>query len=155
MKCEWIDQYLSEHNVPHRLIKHTPAFTAQEIAASSHVKGRDFAKTVIVRTDNGYAMTVVPADEKIVPTRLREILGVKDLSIAPESEFTERFPDCEPGAMPPLGRHFGMPVLVSETLARQHNIAFNAGSHTECVEMSYEDFARLEHPTVGNFTSHA
>ena len=42
------------------------------------------------------------------------------------------FPGCEIGGMPPFGNLYGMEVYVSDKLAEDEEIAFNAGSHTEC-----------------------
>jgi Ala-tRNA(Pro) deacylase len=46
-----------------------------------------------------------------------------------------------------------MQVFVTEELAEDEEIAFNAGSHTELVRMSYRDFARLVEPTVLDVTA--
>jgi len=153
MSQQEIDSYLQQKSVPHQWIHHSPAFTAQEVAASAHVRGKDFAKTVIVRLNGKMAMTVLPAHEKISPNRLRQMVGVKELELVSEEEFAKLFPDCEPGAMPPFGTKYGMPVFVADTLAKEHDIAFNAGSHTDCLRISYSDFVKLEHPRVGSFTT--
>jgi len=65
-----------------------------------------------------------------------------------ETEFRDRFPDCEPGAMPPFGNLYGMEVFVLEDLAEDEEIAFNAGTHTELIRLKYRDFANLVHPTI-------
>jgi Ala-tRNA(Pro) deacylase len=59
------------------------------------------------------------------------------------------FPDCEVGAMPPFGNLYNMEVFVSRLLSHDEEIAFNAGSHTELIRMSYKDFERLAEPKVG------
>jgi len=38
--------------------------------------------------------------------------------------------------------------VVSSQLVSQDQIAFNAGSHSELIKMSYEDFARLVKPKM-------
>jgi Ala-tRNA(Pro) deacylase len=63
------------------------------------------------------------------------------------------FPGCEAGAMPPFGNLYGMNVFVSEALAEDEAIAFNAGTHTELVGLAYRDFERLVKPKVGNFSA--
>jgi len=54
--------------------------------------------------------------------------------------------------MPPFGNLFNMEVIVSETLAEDEMIAFNAGTHKELVRMTYRDFVQLVQPKVGKFT---
>jgi Ala-tRNA(Pro) deacylase len=55
--------------------------------------------------------------------------------------------------MPPFGNLYDMPVFVDQTLTQDEEIAFNAGSHTELIRLSYEDFEKLVNPTVGEFSS--
>ena len=80
--------------------------------------------------------------------------GVDKVELAHEEEFKDLFPGCEVGAMPPFGNLYGMRVFAAETLAEDEEIAFNACSHTELIKMSYQDFERLVHPTLGRFSSH-
>ena len=103
--------------------------------------------------DDGLAMAVLPASRQIDVARLQAATGAKTLSLAKEKEFKDRFPDCEIGAMPPFGNLYGMPVFVDESLTRDKEIAFNAGSHRELIRLAYEDFARLVRPTILKFSS--
>jgi len=93
-------------------------------------------------------MVVIPATEHINFSDLKEWTGSKEVDLAKESEFKSKFPECEVGAMPPFGNLYEMPVLVSSSLIGLRDIAFNAGSHSELVKMSYADFARLVKPKV-------
>ena len=55
---------------------------------------------------------------------------------------------CETGAMPPFGNLYGMQVFVDESLTKEKEIAFNAGSHNELIRLAYGDFERLVQPKV-------
>ena len=153
MPARQLSEYLDSRAVKYVTIQHSPAFTAQEVAQSTHMAGSDFAKTIVVSTDAGMAMVVLPANRKIVLSDLREMLGDQDLKLASEDEFISRFPDCELGAMPPFGNLYGLPVYVCQTLAEEPEIAFNAGTHREVIKMSYQDFAELVQPTVLDFAT--
>jgi Ala-tRNA(Pro) deacylase len=50
--------------------------------------------------------------------------------------------------MPPFGNLYDMEVYVSEALAEDDEIAFNAGSHTELIRLAYKDFEKLVGPKV-------
>ncbi len=132
---------------------HSPAFTAQEIAAAAHVPGNELAKTVVVHLDGKMAMAVLPANLKIILEDLREAVGTEQVSFATEDEFKKLFADCEVGAMPPFGNLYGMDVYAATPLTEDKEIAFNAGSHTELIKMAYSDFARLVKPRVASFTT--
>ena len=141
-------EFLNENRVPHQVLPHPVAFTATSVAGAAHIPGKEMAKTVVVNLDGHLALAVLPADRKVNLERLRQGTGALSAELAHEREFMGDFPGCEPGAMPPFGNLYGMPVYVEPHLAADEQIAFNAGTHTEVVRMAYEDFARLAHPKL-------
>ena len=148
MACAKLLEYLDSHRVRYVSIKHSPAFTAQELAAATHIPGKEVAKTVVVKLDGELALVVLPAPEMVRMNHLRVETASDYVELASEEEFKGRFPDCEVGAMPPFGNLFEMRTLVEESLTEDEDIAFNAGSHTELVRMSYADFEELVQPEV-------
>ncbi|MCK4872132.1 MAG: YbaK/EbsC family protein [Phycisphaerales bacterium] len=143
-----LKNFLDEHRVNYQLIPHTVAYTAQGTAAAAHVHGQNLAKTVIVDIDGKLAMVVMPATHKLRLDFFRDTVNASVVQVAEESQFADLFPGCEVGAMPPFGNLFGMPVYVDESLTEDEEIAFNAGSHTELLQLRYEDFSRLVEPKV-------
>jgi Ala-tRNA(Pro) deacylase len=148
MPVQRLKQFLDERQVRYITVSHSPAFTAQEIAASAHIPGKELAKTVIVDVDGKMAMAVLPASQRIDLDHLREELGADEVTIACEREFAQRFPGCDVGAMPPFGNLYDMDVYMADSLTDDEQIAFNAGSHTELVQLDFSDFVRLVHPKV-------
>jgi Ala-tRNA(Pro) deacylase len=151
MPVQRLQNFLEENHVDYTVIPHSRAFTTQETAAMTHIPGKEIAKAVMVEIDGNLAMAVVPGSQKVDLTLLRDGVGAEHVTLAKESEFKDRFPECDPGAMPPFGNLYGMPVYVADSLTEDEEIAFNAGSHTELVKMSYRDFERLVHPRVMRF----
>ena len=147
-----IKDFLDEHNIKYTIIKHSSAYTAQEIAASAHISGKELAKTVMIKFDGKMAMAVLPASYKISFDDLKEVLGVEKVRLAYEQEFMDKFPDCEVGAMPPFGNLYGLEVYVAESLTDDEEIAFNACSHTELIRMKYDDFEKLAKPKRMKFS---
>jgi len=146
-----LENALHEKHVWYKELVHTEAYTAQEIAATMHVKGRELAKPVMVRADGQLVMTVLPASRKVNFGKLKAALGKKDVKLAKEEEFKAMFPDCEPGAEPPFGNLYDVQTLVDESLTHDENIYFNAGTHYEAVEMKYKDFEDIVKPQVAEF----
>ena len=142
-----LKDFLDNEHIKYVTIAHSPAYTAQEIAAATHIPGKELAKTVVVKIDGEMAMVVTPASERVELDHLRESLGANEVGLASEDEFKDSFPDCETGAMPPFGNLYGMKVFVSQTLREDEQIAFNAGTHSELVRLPYTEFERLVHPT--------
>lgn len=143
-----LKEFLDRNNIAYEVLTHPEAFTAQRVAEAQHVPGRELAKVVIVRSGAKFAMIVLPAPCRLDLERARAVLGNPDLVLAAEQEFTRLFPDCQPGAMPPFGNLYGLPVWVDEDLAKDEKIIFNAGTHTETVRLRYADFSRLVKPQV-------
>ena len=152
MPCSQLLDYLSENDVDFELTEHPSAYAAQDVAYKAGVSGRLFAKTVLVKIDGHMAMAVLPADSKIDFQMLGELAGSETISLAVESDFVDRFPECELGAMPPFGPLFGMEVFVSGSMIRADTISFNAGTHTEILTLPFWEFERLVEPTMGNFS---
>ena len=151
MPVKKLKEFLDGNKVKYVSIGHSPAFTAQEIAASAHIPGRQLAKTVIVKIDGKMAMAVLPASERVDFDLLKKAAGAKEVELASEQEFKGIFPECEVGAMPPFGNLYDMDVFVAAPLAEDQEIAFNAGSHKELVKLAYKDFAKLSDATVAPF----
>ncbi|MFN3903306.1 aminoacyl-tRNA deacylase [Rehaibacterium terrae] len=154
MWLQRLEEYLRANQVKYQTIAHPLAYTAQEVAASAHIPGKEMAKTVMVKLDGRLAMVVVPASERVHLGRLREATGADEVALASEWEFKDRFPECELGAMPPFGNLYGLDVFVSDTLSEDEEIAFNAGTHSELVRMRYRDFERLVDPRIVHLARH-
>ncbi|MGE5431562.1 MAG: aminoacyl-tRNA deacylase [Syntrophomonadaceae bacterium] len=152
MPARKLKQFLDANNIKYISIKHSPAFTAQEVAHTAHIRGKDLAKTVIVKIGSDMAMAVLPAKNLVDLDLLREVTGNENVELASEKEFKNQFPDCEIGAMPPFGNLYGMQVFVAEPLTKDKEIAFNAGTHSELIKMSFEDFERIVKPKIVKFS---
>jgi Ala-tRNA(Pro) deacylase len=146
-------QYLDKHNVKYTVISHSPAYTAQGIAALTHISGKELAKTVVVKMDDKLAVAVLPASFRVDLELLKKATGAKDVDLASESEFQDLFPECETGAMPPFGNLYGFDVLADESLTRDEEIVFNACSHRELIRMAWKDFEELAEPMVIRFAA--
>jgi Ala-tRNA(Pro) deacylase len=146
-----LEEFLDANRVPYEVRSHRPAFTAQEVAAVEHVPGREVAKVVMVTDGVEFLMAVLPAPYHVSVERLGRAAGRSGLRLATEAEFAGLFPGCAPGAMPPFGNLYGLPVWVDESLTFDAVIVFNAGTHEQTVHMTYADFARLVEPRVALF----
>lgn len=148
MSCEKLFEYLDQHRIRYTVTHHSPAFTAQEIAAAAHVHGNNLAKTVIAEADAEVVMLVMPAPWRIDFDNLAEQLKVKQLNLASEARFRHLFTDCEIGAMPPFGNLYGIRSFLSSAFESKEEIVFTAGNHTLLVHMPFADYLRLTAPQI-------
>jgi Ala-tRNA(Pro) deacylase len=145
-------EYLEQNHVSFIHCTHRLAYTAQEVAAAQHVPGQNMAKTVVLKADDQFVMVVLPAPLKLDLEELRQKLPFDRLELASEKDLAWLFMDSELGAMPPFGNLYNLPVFVDQSLALRPEIVFNAGTHLDTIQMSYDDFERLVHPKVINAT---
>ena len=146
MKGEKLKNFLDENNIHYEVINHPLAYSAQMTAHAAHVPGREMAKTVIVKVRGEMTMVVLTANQRVNLTLLKNVYRTNDVGLAKEDDFIAAFPDCELGAMPPFGNLYDMDEIVSEELAKDEEIVFNAGTHTELIKMKFEDFKKLVNP---------
>ena len=116
MPVRKLKEFLDENAIKYVTISHSIAYTAQEVAASSHIAGKELAKTVVVKVDGRMAMAVLAASHQIDFHLLKKTIGAKKVELASEQEFKGMFGECEVGAMPPFGNLYGMEVYVDSSL---------------------------------------
>ena len=155
MIAQRVLDHLQQARISFRRHRHPRAVGAQPTAAALHVSGYQVAKVVLVEADGQPWVAVLSAPDVVNTRRLGSVLGKRNAHLMSEAEFTQLFPDCQPGAEPPLGSLYGLPVALDLALAREDRICFPAGSHDESLELRTEDFMALERPRVGAFADEA
>lgn len=142
---------LDREHVHYDVLPHSRAFRALQVARTLHVPERQMAKVVIVKVKRQFVTTVLPAQWQVDLPCLRKMFGTHRVRLATEEELSGLFPDCEIGAMPPLGTLYGLPVYVDRSLTGDGQIVFEGGTHSEAISMRYWDFAALVFPVVAEF----
>jgi Ala-tRNA(Pro) deacylase len=146
-----LTMYLERNGVRYVAILHGKSGTAAEVAASLDLLAREVAKVVVVDVEGEYVMLVLPASRRVDFGKIADLFDGRQARLVPEAELRELFPDCEVGGMPPFGNLYGLEVLCDASLAEDEEIAFNAGSTTWAIRMSFADFQRLARPTIAVF----
>src|SRR5271157_5691733 len=148
-----LKSFLDSKQIPYESLSHSTSYTAQGVAAVMQISGKEMAKTVVLRAGERGEETilaVLPGSRHVKLDKLAAAIG-KPVRLASEAEFASLFPDCELGAMPPFGALYNLPVYVDESLAKDAEVVFNAGTHHDAVRMRYDDFVRLARPKVCTF----
>jgi Ala-tRNA(Pro) deacylase len=151
-KClDRLKMYLEEHEVKYEVQHHKETYTAQEVAAEVHEKGRFIAKVFIARADGNLKMLVLPAHLHVDYERIKQYTGAEDFRREHEDHFKHLFPDCEVGAMPPFGNLYKIPVYLDRSLAEMPYLVFQAGSHRDTIKIATHDYIKLVNPTIARF----
>jgi Ala-tRNA(Pro) deacylase len=148
----YLTEYLRGRRVWFKHLLHAPASSAGRLAASLRVPGRRVAKAVLVRAGEQEWLAVLPATSRIDPARLATALGVpvSELRLATPEEVARRFPTCEPGAPPAVGRLFGVATVVDPSLEGPE-IVFPGHTRLESFLMRSSDYLALEEPIRAEF----
>jgi Ala-tRNA(Pro) deacylase len=149
-----LDQFLSSCRVPFEHLRHRPAYTANRVAQMLHSPGGEVAKTVLLRTDRGYLLAVLPATHHVDLDEVRREMGVERVEMASEADMERLFPDCERGTVPPFGSLYRLETIVDDSLSQDERIVFDAQCHEDAIRMSYRDYENVEHPRRGHFAHH-
>lgn len=149
-----LKEFLDNSKVPYKLATHQEVYTAQEVAASLHVKGQYLVKVVMIKSKDKLIMATLPASHKVNVEKVKTILKDPQARLATESEFKSVFPDCDVGAMPPFGHLYNVELYADKSLSKDEEIIFQAGSHVEAARMKYKDFEKLAKPKVAEFATH-
>ena len=149
-----VQDYLDQQGVNYRSSRHDITYTAQDLAAAEHIPGRRVIKPVVIKADGEFVMCALPASHRVDLDTLRQQLQCNDLQLADENELNELFPHCELGAEPPIGKLFGMPTVMDESLFADDRVTFQAGTHRDAVTMTLADYRKVASPEVAYFGRH-
>jgi pimeloyl-ACP methyl ester carboxylesterase len=75
MPTRKLREFLDDHGIKYVTISHPVAYTAQEIAAVTHISNKEVAKTVIVKIDSALAIAVLPSSYAVNLRLLRAATG--------------------------------------------------------------------------------
>ena len=149
-----LKKLLDESGVEYQILHHRKDIRARDTAADTDTPPEEFAKTVVLSIDGGYALAALPATHQVSPTRLTRTTNACHVRLASEKEMKDLLPGCEVGAVPPFGVLFDLPTYVSPLLADDEQITFNAGTHRDAVRMAWVDYRRLAQPRIELFSRH-
>ena len=143
-----VHELLDQHKVEYEVHDHPRAVDANRLAQSEDVTGWDVAKPVLLAIGGQLAMAVIPAPVHIDLDKASDVLGHGEVRLATEDEFVSRFPDCDPGAEPPFGNIYGIPVFLDETLRKRQRMVCRDGSHTETITLAVNDYVKVVAPEI-------
>lgn len=141
-----LEQYLKNMHAAYEVMPHVRTVTSIKTATAAHIPAHQMAKGVLLEDDGGYLMAVVPADRHVHLGMLRQQLG-RRMGLATEREIMEVFKDCDLGAVPPIGKAYGIETVLDDELTKAPEVYFEAGNHKELVRMGREEFMRLHEGT--------
>ncbi len=146
--------YLERMGVRYMWSQHDTAYTAQDLAHQEHISGETVVKPVLIEADGKFVLCALPASYYIDLEQLCDELRAQNAQLVDEPTLQNVFNECELGAEPPIGRLFGIPTIVDDSLIDELEVTFQAGTHQDSVTMSAADYIKLTQPMIGHFARH-
>ena len=146
--------YLEQAGIQPEVLTHPHSPSASRSAEASHVSGNRVAKAVLLKDETGYLLAVLPASRHLRLDAVEALTG-RSLTLAAEDEIGRAFPDCEVGAVPPVGVAYGLPAVIDDSLVEESEIYLEGGDHTTLVRVTRAEFAELmQGAQAGSFSWH-
>ncbi|MBI4274263.1 MAG: YbaK/EbsC family protein, partial [Rhizobiales bacterium] len=130
-----LHQYLDGLGIAYHVLQHAPTTSSLRTAEASHIPADKLAKAVVLKNEQGYLLAVLPASHHLEWKALRNWLN-QNFALATEEEIAWLFPDCDLGAVPPVGEAYGIETVVDDSIAEQSDIYFEGGDHATLVHMT-------------------
>jgi Ala-tRNA(Pro) deacylase len=138
---EDLTRALDEAGAAYELLPHAHTESALAEAQALGLPADDVAKTLIVRTREGYLRAVLLASSRLDERKLRDITegNKKDVQLASEDDLRRDYPDFDLGAVPPVGGARRDPVIVDSRVNARPSVVLEAGSHEQSVRIASLD----------------
>jgi len=140
--------FLDSRQAAYTLTTLPRAYTAREVATAEPLPAREVAKTVVILGDGAYCMIMIPASRLVDLHEVRTGLTSSRSGWLRKTSWRGLFPDCELGALPPLGPLYYNPVYLDGMPAVQNTVAFNAGTHYDVIHVQTAEFRRPALPQI-------
>ena len=149
---EEIINLLETNKISFKSVHHIETHTSEE---SAKARGEDITiggKAILMKIEEEFVLLVISASRRIDTKKIKRYFNAKNTRFASVDELKE-LTSLVPGSLPP----FGKPILpfklyVDNSVIVNEKIAFNAGSLTDSVIMSVNDYKKIVNPIVFDFS---
>ena len=149
-----LQKYLAAEDIQYKEIQHEPSVSSARTAEACHISGDRLAKGIVLRRDGEYVLAVVPASHHLRLSDLRTTLG-DSVQMANEGEIHQLVRDCARGAVPAIGKCYGLDIIVDDSIETEPEIYMEAGDHETLLHFTHAQFARLTaNAPHGRFSAH-
>ena len=137
-----IAAYLRNAQVDYETVGHPAAPTSSQIAESAHIPGNQLVKAVLLKDDKGHLLAVLPSTHRIDFGAIKSLFH-RSLDLAGENELKSYFPDCDLGAVPPIGAAYTLDTIADKNLQGEDELYFEAGDQNQLIKVEKATFVKL------------
>ena len=148
---EQIVAMLKNAHVPFESYEHEPVHTSEEAAKIRNTDVRLGAKALVMYADDKPIMVAIAGDKKVDMKAFKKQFGVSDLRMATPEEVVQ-VTSVPIGAVPPFGHIFSIPLYMDHSIQENETVVFNAGLHHKSIQMPRDQYEKVAHPIVGEYS---
>jgi Cys-tRNA(Pro)/Cys-tRNA(Cys) deacylase len=113
--------------IPHRIVRTERASSAEESASFQGIETRQLLRTIVVRrAEDDYLFVLVPAGRRFDWPKLRELLGVRRMTL-PDSAEAHRVTGYERYTITPFGSSRAWPVIADAAIVDEPVVSIGGG----------------------------
>lgn len=147
-----IKQFIEENNIPYEGISHKKAASVLECQKVYGTQLNQQAKALLVKYKDtkgrlNYAVVTLPASKEADLEAIKKLLKAKEIKLANRKELKEKT-GCIFGEMPPLGKVFGLQLIMDKDLLNEPKVYWNAGRLDFSMVTDPKDIKKVEKPIM-------
>ena len=113
--------------IPHRVVRTERASSAEESARFQGIETRQLLRTIVVRRgEDDYLFVLVPAGRRFDWPKLRELLGVRRMTL-PDAEEARAVTGYERYTITPFGSARAWPVIADAAISHEPVVSVGGG----------------------------
>jgi Ala-tRNA(Pro) deacylase len=143
-----------KHGIEYSLYEHPPVFTSEEASRVRNVELKTGVKAMLVKekSQDSFLLADIAADLRIDFSKLESLAKVNHFRFATSEEVLAKT-GCEPGSVHPIGRLFGIPTYLDNSVLKNEAVNFNIGMLTRSVKIQSKDLLKIMQPDLlGDFS---
>ena len=146
--CSDVHNFLLERGVAHEIVQ-LPALsgTARHAAALLGVSPQEVVKSVLLDTDGGPVVCLVPGDRRVDPAGLAAALGCAE-PVPCAAPRVVSVTGYRPGALPPCGLDGDLPVVADPAVFDLPVVYCGGGATTTMLKIRSADLRAMLAPRV-------
>jgi Cys-tRNA(Pro) deacylase len=135
---------------PHRVVRTERASSAEEAAAFQGIETRQLLRTIVVRRgDDDYLFVLVPAGRRFDWPKLRELLGVRRMTL-PDADEARSVTGYERYTITPFGSTRAWPVIADAAIVGEPIVSIGGGGFGINLHLTPADLIAALEATVAD-----
>lgn len=141
---------IAASGVPHRVIRTERASSAEESAGFQGIETRQLLRTIVVRrADDDYLFVLVPAGRRFDWPKLRELLGVRRMTL-PDADEARSVTGYERYTITPFGSSRAWPVIADAAIVGEPVVSIGGGGFGINLHLAPADLVATLHATIAD-----